>query len=95
MGIVKHSLTIAGHRTSVSLEEPFWTAFRALAAARGLSVNALAREIDAARIGAGGEAEYTLSSAIRLAVLAHCRESAPADGNGATHPDHDSDSSSS
>lgn len=60
----KRSLSIAGHRTSVSLEEAFWTALKALAARRGLSLAALVGEVDAAR----GEAN--LSSALRLAVLA-------------------------
>ncbi len=61
---VKRSLTLQGHRTSVTLEEPFWQAFRAMAAARGRSVNALAAEIDAAR-----GTETGLASAIRVAVL--------------------------
>ncbi|MEO0999061.1 MAG: ribbon-helix-helix domain-containing protein [Pseudomonadota bacterium] len=60
----KHSLTLRGHRTSVSLEPEFWAAFRAMAAARGLALNALAAEIDAAR-----GAEVGLASAIRVAVL--------------------------
>ena len=42
---VKRSLTLQGHRTSVSLEAPFWEEFRRLAAARGLSVNALAAAV--------------------------------------------------
>ena len=61
----KRSLTLQGHRTSVSLEPAFWAAFRALAAARGLSLNALATVIDAAR-----PPEVGLATAIRLAVLA-------------------------
>jgi predicted DNA-binding ribbon-helix-helix protein len=61
---VKRSLTLRGHRTSVSLEEPFWQAFRAIAAAEGKPLNALAAEIDAARDPATG-----LASAIRLHVL--------------------------
>jgi predicted DNA-binding ribbon-helix-helix protein len=68
--IIKRSLAIAGHRTSVSLEDAFWRRLRRLAAERGLSVNALAAEVDAAR----GEAN--LSSAIRVFVLeAQCRGS--------------------
>ena len=66
-GIVKRSLTISGHRTSVSLEEAFWRRLKALAAERALSLSALIAKIDAAR----GEAN--LSSAIRVFVL----ESAP------------------
>lgn len=60
----KHSLTLRGHRTSVSLEAPFWDALRAIAAARALSVNALAAEIDARRAP-----EVGLASAIRVFVL--------------------------
>lgn len=59
----KHSLTLAGHRTSVSLEPEFWSAFRRLARARARALNDLAAEIDAARGDRG------LASAIRLAVL--------------------------
>jgi len=61
---VKRSLTLQGHRTSVSLEAAFWAEFRRLAAARGKSVNALAAEIDAAR-----EPPGSLASAIRVYVL--------------------------
>ena len=45
----KHSLTLHGHRTSVSLEPEFWRAFRTIAAAEGRPINDLAAEIDAAR----------------------------------------------
>ena len=65
---VKRSLTLQGHRTSVSLEAPFWEEFRRLAAARGLSVNALAAELDADR-----EPPASLASAIRLYVLAEVK----------------------
>jgi len=61
---VKRSLTLQGHRTSVSLEAAFWEAFRAIAARRGLSVNALAAEVDAVRTPPA-----SLASAIRLFVL--------------------------
>ena len=63
----KHSLTLRGHRSSVSLEPEFWSAFRQLAAQRGLALNALAAEIDAARGDQG------LATAIRLAVLRAAR----------------------
>lgn len=60
----KHSLTLKGHRTSVSLEDPFWQAFQRIAKERGLALNELAAEIDARRgIDAG------LASSIRLYVL--------------------------
>lgn len=65
----KHSLTLHGHRTSVSLEEPFWEAFRTIAAERGQTLNQLAAEIDDARSGDEG-----LASAIRVFVLAFYRD---------------------
>jgi predicted DNA-binding ribbon-helix-helix protein len=58
----KRSVVIAGHRTSVSLEDAFWQPLRAIAAQRGISLNTLVAEIDDARTG-------NLSSAIRLHVL--------------------------
>ncbi|MCV2873261.1 ribbon-helix-helix domain-containing protein [Defluviimonas sp. WL0050] len=61
---LKRSLTLNGHRTSVSLEEPFWRAFRQIAETRDQPINALAAEIDAAR-----DAETGLATAIRLFVL--------------------------
>lgn len=66
---VKHSLTLRGHRTSVSLEEDFWLAFRDIAAKRGQPLNALAAEIDEAR-----GLDTGLASAIRLFVLHHYRD---------------------
>ncbi|WP_372894064.1 ribbon-helix-helix domain-containing protein [Rhodosalinus sp.] len=73
---VKRSLTLRGHRTSVSLEEPFWQAFRKIAAERGRTINALAAEIDTAR-----GAEAGLASAIRVFVLDHYRRRS-GDGDG-------------
>ncbi|MEN9062954.1 ribbon-helix-helix domain-containing protein [Ponticoccus litoralis] len=61
---VKHSLTLQGHRTSVSLEDAFWRAFRRIAAEDGKPLNALAAEIDAGRDPGVG-----LASAIRVFVL--------------------------
>lgn len=61
---VKHSLSLRGHRTSVSLEPEFWAAFRALAKARGQAINELAAEIDEAR-----GTDRGLASAIRVFVL--------------------------
>lgn len=67
-GPEKHSLTLRGHRTSVSLEPEFWEAFRAIAAGRGLALNQLAFEIDANR-----HPEEGLASAIRVFCLNHYR----------------------
>ena len=64
----KRSLTIRGHRTSVSLEEPFWQEFRRLAAEEGKSLNLLAAEIDASR-----SPPASLASAIRVWVLMRLR----------------------
>ena len=60
---VKHSLTLRGHRTSVSLETEFWEIFRNAADAKGLAINELAAEIDEDRGDCG------LASAIRIWVL--------------------------
>ena len=65
---VKHSLTLHGHRTSVSLEDEFWGALREIAAARGVAINSLAAEIDDAR-----QADTGLASALRVFVLRHFR----------------------
>jgi predicted DNA-binding ribbon-helix-helix protein len=65
---VKRSLTLRGHRTSVSLEDEFWRAFRDIARADGRPLNALAAEIDAARAPDTG-----LASAIRVFVLARAQ----------------------
>ncbi|MFB0487810.1 putative DNA-binding ribbon-helix-helix protein [Methylobacterium sp. OAE515] len=62
-GVTKRSVMIAGHRTSVSLEDPFWAALREVADARGQSVQALIGAIDA------GRGAQNLSSAIRVFVL--------------------------
>lgn len=64
---VKRSLTIAGHRTAVSLEEPFWDGLRRAASDRDLPIARLVAAIDAAR----GKA--SLSSAIRVFVLDYHR----------------------
>ncbi|MBM3481173.1 MAG: ribbon-helix-helix domain-containing protein [Alphaproteobacteria bacterium] len=68
--IRKRSVTIAGHATSVSLEPEFWAELRAIAGARGVSLNALVGEVDAVR-GA-----RNLSSALRVHVLEALRRSA-------------------
>jgi predicted DNA-binding ribbon-helix-helix protein len=64
----KRSLTIARHRTSVSLETEFWDALAGIARADGKSVAALVCEIDKGRSERAG-AQPSLSAAIRLYVL--------------------------
>ena len=66
---VKHSLTLRGHRTSVSLEDEFWRAFRQIAAEKGQPVNVLATAIDEAR-----DSDIGLASAIRIYVLRYYRD---------------------
>lgn len=61
---VKRSLTLHGHRTSVSLEDPFWTAFRDIARETGKPINVLAAEIDELR-----GVESGLASAVRVYIL--------------------------
>ena len=68
---IKRSLTLKGHRTSVSLEDEFWSAFREIAAGEGLAINELAARIDAER-----DLETGLATAIRLFVLRHYRDAA-------------------
>lgn len=64
-GLLKRSIQIAGHATSVSLEQPFWAAVKEIAQARGTTIRGLIAEIDA------GREEANLSSAIRIYVLRH------------------------
>ena len=61
--IAKRSVVIAGHKTSISLEDAFWNDLRRIAAGRDMSVSDLVGSIDADRENAN------LSSAIRLFVL--------------------------
>jgi predicted DNA-binding ribbon-helix-helix protein len=64
----KRSVTIDGHRTSISLEDAFWVELSAIARERGLSLNAVVAEIDRGRAGPEGTSG-NLSSALRLYVL--------------------------
>ena len=66
----KRSFNIAGHRTSISLEAPFWDALKDLAARDQISMAQLVARIDAAR------GPTNLSSAIRVHILAQYRKSA-------------------
>jgi predicted DNA-binding ribbon-helix-helix protein len=67
--VVKRSIVIAGHKTSVSLEDAFWTGLKEIAAKRDLTLSDLVATIDQERqLG-------NLSSAIRLFVLDHYRGS--------------------
>ncbi|KAA5607321.1 ribbon-helix-helix domain-containing protein [Roseospira marina] len=70
----KRSITIAGHATSISLEEPFWDALREIAVARGQSVAEVVTEIDAGRATGPDGPRGNLSSALRVHVLAYYRD---------------------
>lgn len=70
--MLKRSLTIAGHRTSIALESEFWDGLEALAAERGEPLAATIRFIDESRD------EPNLSSAVRVAVLRWYKQKAAA-----------------
>ena len=73
---IKRSLTLRGHRTSVSLEDAFWRAFREIAEERSLAINELAAQIDAER-----DMETGLATAIRLFVLEHYKSRAASESS--------------
>jgi predicted DNA-binding ribbon-helix-helix protein len=91
--VVKRSIVIGGHKTSVSLEDPFWNDLKDIAHAQRVTLSELVATIDGAR------KQSNLSSAIRLFVLEHfqnenkqvdvtdaCRASASAEKTQATQP---------
>lgn len=65
--VIKRSIVIAGHKTSVSLEDAFWSGLKDIATARGMTLSELVATID------NGRQHGNLSSAIRLFVLDHYR----------------------
>jgi predicted DNA-binding ribbon-helix-helix protein len=65
--VVKRSIIIAGHKTSVSLEDAFWKGLKEIASDRDLTLSETVAAIDS------GRAHGNLSSAIRLFVLDHYR----------------------
>ena len=72
---VKHSVTLRGHRTSISLEDEFWQELRDLAQEMDMPINALVAQIDAER-----GVEAGLASAIRGYVLRALKERLPSRG---------------
>jgi predicted DNA-binding ribbon-helix-helix protein len=68
--IVKRSIVIAGHKTSVSIEDAFWTALKDIATSRGTTAAELVAAIDT------GRQHGNLSSAVRLFVLDYFRTAA-------------------
>ncbi len=74
---VKRSVTIAGHQTSITLEPLFWDALLEAATVRGLPLNALIAQIDAARLEASDPPG--LAGAVRLWLMAQSRVAPPRD----------------
>jgi predicted DNA-binding ribbon-helix-helix protein len=70
--VVKRSIVVAGHKTSVSLEEAFWNGMKEISALRNITLSELVGEID------NNRQQGNLSSAIRLFVLDHFRSRAGA-----------------
>ena len=70
--VVKRSIVVAGHKTSVSLEEAFWTSMKEISGSRSMTLSDLVSEIDK------GRKQGNLSSAIRLYVLDYFRAKAGA-----------------
>jgi predicted DNA-binding ribbon-helix-helix protein len=66
--VVKRSIVIGGHKTSVSLEDPFWCALKEIASARDVTLSEVVGTIDK------GRQHTNLSSAIRLFVLGHYQD---------------------
>ncbi len=71
--VIKRSIVVAGHKTSVSLEDAFWSGLKEIAAERGMTLSELVATIDT------GRDHGNLSSAIRLFVLGHYRDQARSD----------------
>jgi predicted DNA-binding ribbon-helix-helix protein len=65
--VVKRSVVIDGHKTSICLEDAFWSNLKAIAQAQGATVNQTVSRID------GTRKQGNLSSAIRLFVLDYVR----------------------
>jgi predicted DNA-binding ribbon-helix-helix protein len=82
--VVKRSIVVAGHKTSVSLEEAFWSGMKEISSARDMTLSELVGEID------GGRQQGNLSSAIRLFVLDYFRSRAADQPklDGAQNPHH-------
>lgn len=67
--LIKRSLSLSGHRTSVALESEFWDALDRIATERQMRFTALVAEIDSAR-----PPERPLASALRVTVLRWCQK---------------------
>jgi predicted DNA-binding ribbon-helix-helix protein len=74
--VTKRSIVISGHKTSISLEDPFWSGLKEIAKNRSATLSSVVARIESSR-------QYgNLSSAIRLFVLEHARRQSPVTENG-------------
>jgi predicted DNA-binding ribbon-helix-helix protein len=91
--VIKRSIVVSGHKTSVSLEDAFWDALKKIAAGRDMTLTEVVAVIDA------GREHANLSSAIRLYILDFYREQlaaqSPPDGSIDPTAGHDQSSSGS
>ena len=78
--VVKRSIVVAGHKTSVSLEEAFWNGMKEISGERNMTLSEWVGEID------GKRQQGNLSSAIRLFVLDHFKSRASAASGGDPKP---------
>jgi predicted DNA-binding ribbon-helix-helix protein len=78
--VVKRSIVVAGHKTSVSLEEAFWNGMKEISGLRNITLSELVGEID------NNRQQGNLSSAIRLFVLDYFRSRAQAAAPVAAEP---------
>jgi predicted DNA-binding ribbon-helix-helix protein len=76
--VIKRSIVIGGHKTSISLEDPFWNNLKDIAQAKRLTLSELVGQID------GTRKQSNLSSAIRLFVLEHFQNVDLTDARGAS-----------
>ena len=78
--VVKRSVVVGKHKTSISLEDEFWTGLKAIATSRQTTCSGLLSDINERRQSGG------LSSAVRLFVLQHYQERARHSDNDASRP---------
>jgi predicted DNA-binding ribbon-helix-helix protein len=78
--VVKRSIVVAGHKTSVSLEEAFWNGMKEISALRNMTLSELVGEID------GNRQQGNLSSAIRLFVLDYFKSRSGSGGGAPPEP---------
>ena len=74
-GILKKSINLSGHLTSVSLEPEFWQALKDIAQLQSMSMRALVQQIDQNRLN--NDSIYNLSSSIRVFILQYYKKLYP------------------